>query len=66
MKYKPEAEARLSHPPETGNRPLPFPGNAAQCIIPRRSTGWDPYEVWRTRVKDASRDPADKALDKAG
>jgi hypothetical protein len=20
-------------------------------MIPRRSSGWDPYEVWRTRVK---------------
>ena len=62
MSYTREVEAISSHPPETGIRPIPFPGNAAQRMIPRRSTGWDPYEVWRTRVK-APRPPADQDLD---
>jgi hypothetical protein len=51
MSYKLEVETQLSHPPEHAIRPIPFPGNAAQRMIPRRSSGWDPYEVWRTRVK---------------
>jgi len=62
MKYKREAEAQLRHPPEHTIRPKPFPGNASQRMIPRRSLGWDPYEVWRTRVK-APRDPVDERLD---
>ena len=68
MSYKiREAEAQLSYPPEHTIRPTPFPGNASQRMIPRRSSGWDPYEVWRTRVK-APRDDdrEDGALDKAG
>lgn len=64
MNYK--REAGTNHPPETGNRTIPFPGPAAQRMIPRRATGWDPYEVWRTRVKTPSRDTAKKALDKTG
>ena len=67
MKYKREAETLLSHPPETGKRStIPFPGTAAQRMIPRRATGWDPYEVWRTRVKTPARETAKKALDKTG
>lgn len=27
----------------------------------RRSSGWDPYEVWRTRVKGDEQTPADDA-----
>ena len=57
-----EVGAQLSHPPETAIRPTPFPGNGAQRMIPRRSSGWDPYEVWRTRVK-APRDPIAEVLD---
>jgi hypothetical protein len=56
----------MSQPPEFGSRPIPFPGSVTQRMIPRRSTGWDPYEVWRTRVKAVPREPADEALDKAG
>ena len=41
---------------------MPFPGNAEQRMIPRRSSGWDPYEVWRTRVK-APREHAAETLD---
>jgi hypothetical protein len=68
MNYKKrEVEAQLSHPPAPALRPTPFPGNSAQRMIPRRSSGWDPYEVWRTRVK-APRDPLDEVvgLDKVG
>lgn len=65
MNYKREVEAQLSHPPEHGTRPKPFPVNASQRMIPRRATGWDPYEVWRTRVKKRP-DSKDEALDKVG
>ena len=64
-----EVEAQVSYPPETAIRPIPFPGNPAQRMIPRRSSGWDPYEVWRTRVKErASHGPQDQSLgfDKVG
>ena len=64
MNYKREAEA-LSHPPEHPPRPTPFPANASQRMIPRRATGWDPYEVWRTRVKKRP-DHEGEALDKVG
>ena len=68
MNYKNKGvEAPLSHPPTQAIRPTPFPGNPAQRMIPRRSSGWDPYEVWRTRVK-APRDPVDAVvgLDRVG
>lgn len=62
MSYKRRrVEGQLSHPPEHSTRPTPFPGNATQRMIPRRSSGWDPYEVWRTRVK-ATRDIVDEVL----
>jgi hypothetical protein len=64
MNYKRDVPAALSHPPEHGIRPTPFPVHAAQRMIPRRASGWDPYEVWRTRVK-APRVHADEALDNA-
>lgn len=55
-----------SQPPEHTLRSMPFPGTAVQRMIPRRSSGWDPYEVWRTRVK-APRDPEERVdLHKAG
>jgi hypothetical protein len=69
MKRKSEVEALTSYPPQSTSRPIPFPGIAAQRMIPRRSSGWDPYEVWRTRVKaEAPRDSADErlGLDKVG
>ena len=66
MTKKPEVEAPTSYPLQLTIRPLPFPGNAAQRMIPRRSSGWDPYEVWRTRVKEAPRAPEDARLDKVG
>lgn len=65
MKAKREMEPALSHPSEHSNRPTPFPGKGPQRMIPRRS-GWDPYEVWQTRVK-APRDRADEeTLDPVG
>lgn len=30
-------------------------------VARRRSSGWDPYEVWRTRVKGEEDTPADDA-----
>ena len=63
MNRRSEVEAQASYPPEATSRPIPFPGNATQRMIPRRSSGWDPYEVWRTRVKEtATRDPQDERL----
>jgi hypothetical protein len=33
------------------------PAGAAATVEPvPRPTGWDPFEVWRTRVRDARRD----------
>ena len=33
------------------------PNGAAATVEPApRLTGWDPFEVWRTRVRDARRD----------
>ena len=55
----------MSHPPEHATRPAPFPVNASQRMIPRRSSGWDPYEVWRTRVKKLP-DHEAEALEKVG
>ena len=67
MNYVQEVAPQLGNPPESANRPIPFPGNVTQRMIPRRSSGWDPYEVWRTRVKVPNH-PAAQALDldKAG
>ncbi len=66
-KIRREGDVQLSPPPEHASRLAPFPGNATQRMIPRRSSGWDPYEVWRTRVK-ATRNHLDGVLDldKAG
>ena len=69
MNRKSEVEAQMSHPSETTSRTIPFPGTATQRMIPRRASGWDPYEVWRTRVKEEPRrDPVDArfGLDKVG
>jgi hypothetical protein len=33
-----------------------YPGGAAGAVDPApRPSGWDPFEVWRTRVRDARR-----------
>ena len=67
MSYKKREVEPLGYSPEQTIRPAPFPGKASQRMIPRRFSGWDPYEVWRTRVK-AQRNLADEilGLDKAG
>jgi rRNA maturation protein Nop10 len=61
---KREMAPQLGHPTQLAIRPTPFPGNTAQRMIPRRFSGWDPYEVWRTRVK-APREPESEILDLA-
>ena len=66
MNPKREAEPAMCHPPEPTNRPTLFPAKGSQRMIVRRSSGWDPYEVWRTRVK-AQRDIAEgDILDSVG
>jgi hypothetical protein len=42
-----------SRPPRKMTASVALSPVAAQRVIPRRSTGWDPYEIWRTRVKAA-------------
>lgn len=67
MSYKKTEVEPLGYPPEQTIRSAPFPGKASQRMMPRRSSGWDPYEVWRTRVKaprEATGDILD--LDKVG
>ena len=67
MSYKKREVEPLGYPPEQTIRPPTFPGNASQRMIPRRFSGWDPYEVWRTRVKAPSdEESAVLHLDKAG
>ena len=37
-----------------------FPGFApAEAALPSEASGWDPYHVWRTRVKHPPAHPAD-------
>ena len=66
MNPKRELETEFSHPSESANRPTPFPGNGSQRMLPRRSSGWDPYEVWRTRVKAAREPKEGEILDSTG
>jgi hypothetical protein len=42
-----EAEGLLADPPTT----LPSAANEEFSANGPRSTGWDPYEVWRTRIR---------------
>ena len=40
--------------------PQPMPTAANEEFVAaaaHRSTGWDPFEVWRTRVRGAQHDP---------
>ena len=55
----------MSYPPKSTIRGIHFPGTTAQRMIPRRASGWDPYEVWRTRVKPPQA-PEEAALEKVG
>ena len=42
---------------EAANEELPPGAGAAAAVDPApRLRGWDPFEVWRTRVRDARRD----------
>jgi hypothetical protein len=55
MSFKREVEPRESRPSDQTVRRLTFPTAPVQRIIPKRSSGWDPYEVWRTRVKTSEK-----------
>ena len=37
-----------------------FTGIVTRLDVPRRESGWDPYEVWRTRVRAPSKAPRSK------
>lgn len=41
---------------EAANEEQHPPGAAAAVEPSPRPSGWDPFEVWRTRVRDARRD----------
>ena len=41
---------------EAANDELPRTGVGATVEPAPRPSGWDPFEVWRTRVRDARRD----------
>jgi hypothetical protein len=43
-----EVEGLLTHPPA-----LSTAANEEFAAGAQRSTGWDPYEVWRTRIRVA-------------
>lgn len=48
--------ATVSLPTEAANDEA-RPNGAAAAVEPvPRPSGWDPFEVWRTRVRDARRD----------
>jgi hypothetical protein len=48
MKTSLEVDSLLASP-----QPLSAAANEEFVAAARASTGWDPYEVWRTRVKAA-------------
>jgi hypothetical protein len=48
----------ISLPAEAANDPLHPP--VAIDPVPRPA-GWDPFEIWRTRVRDARREPEPSA-----
>jgi hypothetical protein len=37
-------------------QPLAAAANEEFTAPPRPAAGWDPYEVWRTRIKEAQQD----------
>lgn len=55
MSAKRKVEARLVYPPERNSSNEPVVSAASPRLFPKRSSGWDPYEVWRTRVKGIAR-----------
>ncbi len=38
------------------SQPVPAAANEEFAVRSQPSTGWDPYEVWRTRIKAAQED----------
>jgi hypothetical protein len=48
MKTSVEVESLLATP-----QPTAAAANEEFAASPQPSTGWDPYEVWRTRIKAA-------------
>ncbi len=48
---------------EAANEELDPAGAAAAVEPVPRPSGWDPFEVWRTRVRDARRDAEGPAGD---
>ena len=50
--------ATVSLPTEAANDERSPDGAAAAVEPAPRPAGWDPFEVWRTRVRDARRDEA--------
>jgi hypothetical protein len=50
MRAKRKVEAQLVYPPERNPVRETVRSTAAPRVFPKRSS-WDPYEVWRTRVK---------------
>lgn len=55
MSAKRKLEARLLYPPERDSLRGPVVSTAPPRLFPKRSSGWDPYEVWQTRVKGVTR-----------
>ena len=51
MSAKRKVAAHLVYPPEHDSLREPTVSVTAPRLFPKRSSGWDPYEVWRTRVK---------------
>jgi len=47
MQTSPEVEESLLAAPQ----PLSSAANEEFDVPAKRSTGWDPFEVWRTRIK---------------
>jgi hypothetical protein len=63
MKTIPDAEALLARPRTLSAANEEFTGTANEptTTVRHRATGWDPYEVWRTRVK-AIQDKAEPSV----
>ena len=51
MQTKTDLLTALPRPADAANGEFPKAAAAAEKSARPRVTGWDPYEVWRTRVK---------------
>ena len=51
MQTKTDLLAALPRPPAAANHDFPNALVGAEKSLHPRVAGWDPYEVWRTRVK---------------